>query len=111
MNGMLTQRELHRIRKDLEKESEVDCKNNIAINVDNIIGITTDNIQRYPVGSTEYVDIALIIHAVKDSTITEKSNQPTYITVKAEFTKEFSKKSFGDWSIAKFNIVDIKRAN
>ena len=111
MNGMLTQRELHRIRADLEKKSDAEFENNIAINVDDIIGITTDSIQRYPVGRTEYVDIALRIHALKDFSTTEKNNPPTCITVTAEFTKEFSKNSFGDWSISKFNIVDIKRSN
>ena len=111
MNGMLTQRELHRIKKELENESENDWKNNIAISVDDIIGITTESIERYPVGRAEYVDIVLRIHALKDSSINEKSNTPTCITATAEFSKEFSEKSFGDWSISKFNIVDIKRAN
>ena len=108
---MLTQRELSRIRNELEKASKSDGRNSIAISVDEIIGVITESIHRYPVGRTEYVDIVLKIHALKDSLIGEERNTPTCITATAEFSKEFSKNSFGDWTITKFNIVDVKGAN
>merc|ERR1719328_447173 len=98
MNGMLTQRELLRLKTEIEKESGLEWKKNVAINVDDIDVITTERIERYPVGpDVNYVEIRLRIIALKDFSTTENSTTPTLITATAEFTKEFSKNSFGDW--------------
>ena len=108
MKGMLTERELTRIKKEVETKWSDEWRNNVAINADNIVGMTTDSILRYQVGfEMEYVDIVLGFIATRDPSVEQMNKFPTLIIIKAEFTKNFSKQSFGDWCISNFNVVQI----
>ena len=110
MKGMLTERELERIQKEVETKWSDEWRNNVAIHADNIIGMTTNSITRYQVGfEMEYVDIVLGFIAILDPSVTKKNNIPTVVSITAEFTKNYSKQSFGDWCISKFNVVNIAK--
>ena len=109
MKGMLTERELERIKKEVETKWSDEWRNNVAIDVDNIVGMTTNSIVRYQVGfGMEYVDIVLEFIAIQPS-VTNRNALPTVVTFNAEFTKNYSKQSFGDWSISNFKLVNINK--
>jgi len=74
MQGMLTQRELKRIKSDIETKWSDRWRNNINVNVDEIEWVNTSSIQRYNIGRSDYVDIALIMRAVKDIPLAEEKN-------------------------------------
>ena len=95
----------------MKTECGGEWKKNIAINVDNIISVSTENIDRYQVGPTAYVDITLRMVAMIDPSVEEQNVIPSLITLNAEFTKAFSESSFGDWSISKFSLNEIKSLN
>ena len=103
MSGMLTEREYKRLRRHVETKWSDEWRNNIAIDVNNIIGVTTESVLRYEVGyDMAYVDIVLNIIAVLDTVETK------YAFMTVELTKNYSPKSFGDWCISRFDVKDIK---
>ena len=103
MGGMLTEREYKRLRRHVETKWSDEWRNNIAIDVNNIIGVTTESVLRYEVGyDMAYVDIVLNIIAVLDTAETK------YAFITVELTKNYSPKSFGDWCISRFDVKDIK---
>ena len=103
MGGMLTEREYKRLRRHVETKWSDEWRNNIAIDINNIIGVTTESVLRYEVGyDMAYVDIVLNIIAVLDTVETK------YAFITVELTKNYSPKSFGDWCISRFDVKDIK---
>ena len=103
MGGMLTEREYKRLRRHVETKWSDEWRNNIAIDINNIIGVTTESVLRYEVGyDMAYVDIVLNIIAVLDTAETK------YAFITVELTKNYSPKSFGDWCISRFDVKDIK---
>ena len=109
---MVTERELERLKREVETQWSNEWKNNLAFNADDILAIITKNVKRYQVGfKMEFVDIELEVFAKASTSLTEKGNVPTIINVTAEFTKNFSETSYGDWCISKFNVTDIKKYN
>ena len=105
---MLTEREAQRLQREVETKWSDEWRNNVSIpDANSIIAASTNNIQRYQVGSQmEFVDIELEIMAVIEN---EKDSFPTVIRIVAEFTKEYSAKSFGDWSISSFKVEVQKK--
>ena len=91
MQGMLTQRELKRIKSDIETKWSDRWRNNINVNVDEIEWVNTSSIQRYNIGRSDYVDIALIMRAVKDIPLAEEKTIGVLIEIKAEFSKDYFK--------------------
>ena len=103
MGGMLTEREYKRLRRHVETKWSDEWRNNIAIDINNIVGVTTESVLRYEVGyDMAYVDIVLNIIAVLDTVETK------YAFITVELTKNYSPKSFGDWCISRFDVKDIK---
>ena len=111
MKGMLTQRELQRIKTDIETKWSDKWRNNIDISVDEIEWVATSSIQRYQIGRNDYVDIALLMRAVKDIPLRENETIGVLIDIKAEFSKDYGKNSFGDWCITKFIVNNMKQLN
>ena len=110
MGGMLTEREYKRIRRQVETKWSDEWRNNIAFDVDNIIGVTTESVLRYPVGHDMwYVDIELKIIAALDTPSVPDNDKPAqqYAFITVELTKNFSPQSFGDWCISRFDVKDI----
>ena len=111
MQGMLTQRELQRIKSDIETKWSDRWRNNINVNVDEIEWVNTSSIQRYNIGRSDYVDIALIMRAVKDIPLAEEKTIGVLIEIKAEFSKDYGENSFGDWCITKFIVNNMQELN
>ena len=110
MKGMLTERELERFQKEVETKWSDEWRNNVAINVDNIVGSSTISINRYQVGfEMEYVDIVLGFIALREPSVIKKNTLPTVVSFTVEFTKNYSKLSFGDWCISNFNVVSVNK--
>ena len=108
MKGLLSERELERIKRDIETKWSDQWRNNIALSVDEIINVTTDRINRYEVGSNFYVDITLNIKAIKEIP-SAKDNDYVLIAITAEFSRDYSEKSFGDWYLIKFVVDSMKK--
>ena len=112
MGGMLTEREYKRLRRHVETKWSDEWRNNIAFDVDNVIGVTTESVLRYQVGyDMSYVDIELKVIAKLDTPPVPDNNtfaEAKYAFITVELTKNYSPKSFGDWCISRFDVKDIK---
>ena len=111
LKGLLTERELDRIKRDIETKWNDQWRNNIALSVDEIEWIGTHSINRYPVGYDYYVDIVLKMKAVKEIPTADNKTISLLIDITAEFSKMYSEKSFGDWCITKFYVDNIQELN
>jgi len=111
MKGLLSERELSRIKRDIETKWPDQWRNNISLSVDEIEWVGTNKIRRYQVGRNFYVDITLNMKAVKEIPSEKDKNIQILIDITAEFSKDYSENSFGDWYIIRFAIDDMKELN
>ena len=111
MKGLLSERELSRIKRDIETKWPDQWRNNISLSVDEIEWVGTNKIRRYEVGRNFYVDITLNMKAVKEIPSEKDKNIHVLIDLTAEFSKSYSEDSFGDWCIIRFVIDDMKELN
>ena len=110
MKGLLTERELSKIKRDIETKWPDQWRNNIELSVDEIEWVNTNRIKKYQVGKNYYVDITLQMKAVKEIP-SQNKNVHVLIDITAEFSKSYSETSFGDWCIIKFVIDNMEELN
>lgn len=110
MKGLLSERELSKIKRDIETKWPDQWRNNIELSVDEIEWVGTNRINRYQVGKNYYVDITLQMKAVKEIP-SENKNIHVLIDITAEFSKVYCENSFGDWYIIRFVIDNMEELN
>ena len=111
--GLLSKRARQKLREDVEKNWPDVKRNNIALDLEDIIDSFPVKLLRHTVAYEKYCDIDVVVPAVKRVSVSSgdgggAKERAVFVQVRARFFREYTQGKLPEWTITRFEVEDFR---